>query len=145
MLAKLDLPPVWALFTAASAWVLALLIPVLRFHIPLLPWVIMAAGLALVAWSAVHFFQNQTPIEPGKTPKVLLNKGPFRINRNPVYTGMTLILIGFALNLGAVTAFFPIVTFPMLLTKRFILGEEARLRQAFGEEAKNYISTTRRW
>ena len=131
--------------TAASAWVLALMIPVFRFHIPVLPWVFMAAGVALILWSALYFWQQKTPIEPRKKPKALLATGPYRINRNPIYTGMALILLGIALKLGAATALFPVVTFPMLITKRFITGEEEALREAFGTQGENYIASTRRW
>lgn len=145
MFAKLDLPPVWALCTAASSWVLAVMIPVIRFHIPVLPWLSAGAGLALIGWSALYFYRQKTPIEPRKTPSFLLAEGPFRINRNPIYTGMVMILIGFALGLGALTSLLPVLAFPFLITERFITNEEEGLRQAFGEQAEIFFANTRRW
>lgn len=145
LFAKLDLPPVWALCTVASSWVFARMLPVARFDIPVLPWILAGAGLILIGWSAVHFRLKKTPMEPRKEPQALLVEGPYRINRNPIYTGMVLILIGIALGLGTLTAFLPVLAYPFLITERFIIGEEAGLRQAFGEQAENYISSTRRW
>jgi hypothetical protein len=33
----------------------------------------------------------------------------------------------------------------VLVTRRFILGEEEALRSAFGDEAERYFAATRRW
>ena len=58
---------------------------------------------------------------------------------------MTVMLLGWAMVLGAVTAFLPVLVFPVIITRRFILDEEHRLRDAFGEKAERYLRRTRRW
>ena len=141
---RLDLPPLWALAAALAAWALARWLPVA----PLpggMGQVFAAAGLGLIVWAAVWFRRKRTPIEPRRAPRALIVEGPYRINRNPIYTGMTLLLIGWGLWLGAASALIPAAAFAVLVTRRFILPEEAALRRGFGPEAEAYIAATRRW
>ncbi|MEM8658584.1 MAG: isoprenylcysteine carboxylmethyltransferase family protein [Pseudomonadota bacterium] len=140
-----DLPPVWLGGFALMAWVLGQFLPLVTFDVTPLGRVAIWAGLAIIIWSAVWFWRKKTPIEPGHAPKALIIEGPYRINRNPIYTGLVMILVGFALNQGAITALLPAVIYPVLITRRFILPEEALLRQAFGAEADAYIARSRRW
>lgn len=140
-----DLPPVWMAGFALLAWALGAWLPVLRFDVAPLGRVLIWAGLALVLWSALWFWRKDTPIEPGHTPDALIVEGPYRLNRNPIYTGLALILLGFSLNQGALSALLPPLLYPALITRRFIRPEEDALRRAFGEEAERYIARTRRW
>ncbi|MGM0585495.1 MAG: methyltransferase family protein [Pseudomonadota bacterium] len=145
-LRRLDLPPVWAALAAALAWGLARLVPVPRLDLGLWPPVLLAAlGFGLILWAAALFLSRGTPIEPGRTPRALLAAGPFRLNRNPIYTGMALILLAWALHLGALAALLPVLAWPVLITRRFIRAEEAALREAFGPEAEAFLDRTRRW
>jgi protein-S-isoprenylcysteine O-methyltransferase Ste14 len=82
---------------------------------------------------------------PREAPKNLLIEGPFRINRNPIYTGMLLILIGAAIAFGTFSGWLPVLAFPIIITERFIKGEEDGLRAAFPVEAEAYLRESRRW
>jgi protein-S-isoprenylcysteine O-methyltransferase Ste14 len=139
-----DLPPVWALGAALAAWALARTVPVASFG-PGLGRVLMAAGLGLILWAAWWFWKKATPIEPRHTPRVLIVEGPYRINRNPIYTGLALLVLGYALSLGAVSALLPALALPVVLDRRFVRPEEEALRAAFGAEAEAYFQATRRW
>ncbi len=141
-----DIPPVWALASAISSWILATFIPVFQLQIPLLVSIlIVALGFGIAGWSAVWFRRKNTTIEPRHAPTSLIIEGPFRINRNPIYTGMAFILLGFAVWLGDVIAFVPVVIFPIVITWRFIKDEEIQLRKTFGAEADEYMGKSRRW
>lgn len=140
-----DLPPVWLAVFALGVWVLGRWVPLLRFDVQPLGRVLIWVGIALIVWSAVWFWRKRTPIEPGHKPVALIVEGPYRINRNPIYTGLTLILAGFALNQGALGALLAVPFYPVLITRRFILSEEAGLRAVFGSAADDYIARTRRW
>ena len=145
-LARLDLPPVWAALAALTAWALAAALPLVAIPAPApLAGALVLAGLALIAWTAVLFRRARTPIEPRREASALLTGGPFRINRNPIYTGMALVLLGLAAALGALSAFLPVLAFPLVMTRRFVLEEERRLRAAFGETAEAWLARTRRW
>ncbi|MEM8869990.1 MAG: methyltransferase [Pseudomonadota bacterium] len=140
-----DMPPVWLALFALVAWALGRFVPVVTFDVAIVGRIAIWLGIAIIVWSAFWFWRKKTPIEPGHAPKALIVEGPYRINRNPIYTGLAIILLGFALNQGALSALLPALLFPLLITRRFILAEEAMLREGFGAEAECYIGRTRRW
>lgn len=141
-----DLPPVWATGAAALAWALAEWLPIWRHGEGRIAGVVLfALGLASMIWAVIWFVRKRTPIEPHESPRTLIVEGPFRINRNPIYSGMALGVFGIALWLGAVSALIPAFALPLILTRRFVLPEEARLRERFGAEAEAWFARTRRW
>lgn len=146
MLRRLDLPPVWAALAALAALALAQWAPILRAELPAAAALIpAAAGFGLIGWAAGGFFAARTPIEPRHDARALLTGGAFRVNRNPIYTGMALILLGLAAHLGALSALAPVAAFPVVITRRFVREEEARLVRVFGAEAEAWLARSRRW
>ncbi len=142
----LDLPPVWFAGSAAVSWLLAKWAPVAMLGLPdWLGWGIFTLGFIWAGTAAAVFLLKRTPVEPRTTPKVLLVEYHFRFNRNPIYTGMAAMLLGWAIVLGALTAFVPVVVFPLIVSRRFIVDEEQRLKAAFGDRAKDYLERSRRW
>lgn len=142
----IDIPPVWLLAAGASAFVLARLVPIASIGLPAwIGWLVCAAGIAWAITAVALFLVRRAPVEPHHIPKVLLVQGPFRVNRNPIYSGMTVLLIGWAIVLGAVSALLPAIVFPLLITRRFVIEEERALTTAFGREAEDYLTRTRRW
>jgi len=141
-----DIPPVWALaFTLAALFAdRAVGWPYLPIHawVALIPVV---AGLLLVLWAALWFWRQHTSIEPRHTPSSLIKAGPFRLNRNPIYTGLSLGVLGFALWLGSLSALLVVCFYPWVMTRRFILAEERTLRATFGDDAETFFQHTRRW
>lgn len=141
-----DIPPTWMVACALAAFLLARYLPIASFAVPdWIGWLVCGAGFLWALAAGGVFLARKTPVEPRHTPRVLLVEGPFRWNRNPIYTGMTTILIGWALVLGSASAFIPAIVFPFLVTRRFILDEERALIATFGAEAEEYLSRTRRW
>ena len=140
-----DLPPVWLLVFATLTWVLATYLPLVVFDVAPLGRLVILIGLALIGWSAIWFWRKKTPIEPGHQPKALIIEGPYRLTRNPIYVGLALILLGYALGQGGLSGLVPVFAFPIVIHRRFVLPEEAMLRAAFPTEAEAYIARTRRW
>ena len=143
-----DLPPVWALGIAAGQGALAAVLPLVRFDpgwATPAGWTTLALGFGLVIWSAWWFRRKRTTIEPRERPSSLIVEGPFRINRNPIYTGMAVALIGIGFILGALSAVLLALAYPVVIDRRFVRGEESMLRAAFGAEAEKYFAATRRW
>ena len=141
-----DLPPIWFLGSALLSWVIAKRVPLAVLDLPdWLGWGIFAVGFIWAGSAAALFLVKKTPVEPRTTPEVLLVEYHFRFNRNPIYTGMTVMLLGWAVVLGAVSAFLPVMAFPFIITSRFILDEEQQLRVAFGQMARDYLARSRRW
>ena len=143
-----DIPPMWALGVLAVQWGLSRVLPVVRIDgaaTTALGWALVAAGFGLALWAALWFRRKRTSIEPRDRPTALIVEGPFRARRNPIYTGMALVLIGAGLLLGALSSLVAAFAFPWIVTRRFVLGEEEALVAAFGEQARRYLARTRRW
>ena len=79
---------------------------------PLVSWPWRAAGIFLVAFGLIfnliadrQFKRARTPVSPRDTPAVLVTDGVFAWSRNPMYTGMVVLLLGVAILLGTLTPF----------------------------------------
>ncbi len=145
---KLDLPPVWLGLCITLSYLFAKYFPIFSFKnnvSDFIAYFLIIIAIIIALWSVYFFAKNKTPIEPKKTPKTLIIQGPFKINRNPIYTSLLIIYFGIALKFGALSAFAPVILFPIIVTKRFIIEEEKTLLAIFGEEGANYIKKTRRW
>lgn len=143
----LDLPPVWGALFAALIWLWARYVPIAPLPATPALWggrALIALGLGLALWAAWRFLKRRTPIEPRRTPRVLLTDGPFALTRNPIYRSFVLILAGWALICGETTAFIFPAAYGWLLLKRFAIPEEAILLETFGQEWRDYAARVRR-
>lgn len=139
----IDLPPLWLLAALAVAWVWrwpgawggALWAGILCL--------VLAAVLMLGA--ILEFRRAKTTIIPREAPSALITGGIYRFSRNPIYLADLLILAGVSLVLGSVPGLVLVPALGWVLQGRFILGEEARLREEFGKEFAAYTARTRRW
>lgn len=93
----------------------------------------------------VEFRRAATTVIPRQDPSSLITGGVYRWSRNPIYLADVLILLGFVLIWGRALGFVLVPVLAVLLDRRFILGEEARLRAAFGEKFDAYAQQARRW
>jgi len=141
-------PPVWLLLHLAAQAALHHWLPGPRLLSP--PWIDLGllpglAGLLLGIWSASLFLRRGTSIVPFTESTLLLDEGPYRFSRNPIYLGMTLVLVSTALFLGTVSPWLPVVSFFLILRQRFVLREEPLLRARFGPAYEAYLGRVRRW
>jgi protein-S-isoprenylcysteine O-methyltransferase Ste14 len=117
-----------------------------------IPRPLMIAGLALVTagvllalWAVLTFRRHHTAVLPFYPARVMVDSGPYRYTRNPMYVGMTLAHFGGAVALNAV---WPAALLPLALVFLFltvIRKEEAHLAAAFPEEYGGYRARVRRW
>ncbi len=141
----LNMPPVWLIGFMATAWGLA------RLWAPLgdmLLWPglgLVAIGIATIVWSALTFRRAQTTIVPHQPPSALVEAGPYRFSRNPIYLADLIILAGVVLILGAPLALILLVPFREVLLRLFILPEEAVLERDLGPAYLDYKTRVRRW
>lgn len=107
--------------------------------------VLLAIGAAGFAWMVVTMKRAGTPIHNSKTPTSLVESGPFRLTRNPMYLFGTIGYAGLALLL---MQFWSLALLPVVfLLTHFgvILREEAFLHRHFGAAYSEYCSRVRRW
>lgn len=143
-------PPVVGLLCAALAWLLAHYASGFDVALPgRLPAaaLLILAGLALDAWSLLGFRRARTtisPLSPGKST-VIVQGGPYRFTRNPMYLGMAAILLGLCVLLANALGTIALVVFVAYITRFQILPEEQLLRAKFGEAYAQYARRVRRW
>lgn len=82
--------------------------------------------------------------EPGRTTS-LVTAGVYRYSRNPIYLGMLLALLGWAVLLANPTALALSATFVLYMNRFQIAPEERSLSVAIGDEYRDYMSRVRRW
>jgi protein-S-isoprenylcysteine O-methyltransferase Ste14 len=104
-----------------------------------------AAGVAMIAWSRRAFQAAATQITPFTESAFLIRHGLYRWTRNPMYLGAVFVVSGVALLLGSVTPLLVAVVFFVILQEGFICHEERLLEQRFGEEYRTYRRSVRRW
>ena len=144
---RLEVPPLWLLGFVALAWVQTRLVPLPFFGVAgdVAGWLLVAAGGALLLIPVAQMLAGRTTVDPHGQPARLMTGGLFRLSRNPIYLGDTLMLTGFLLIMDAPLALPLVPLFVWIVTHRFILPEEARLRSIFGAEFEAFCARTRRW
>lgn len=141
-----DYPPVWLAAFAGLGWLAGRIAP----HGPPgqtgIGWGLVAAGLALMVAAAWRMLRHRTTVDPHGQPRALVTDGIFGLSRNPIYLGDALILIGLCLIFHApLTVPILLPVFVAVISRRFIMVEEARLAAAFPADFAAYRSRTRRW
>jgi protein-S-isoprenylcysteine O-methyltransferase Ste14 len=104
-----------------------------------------AAGVAMIAWSRRAFQAAATPIMPFTESASLIRHGLYRWSRNPMYLGAVLLVSGAAVVLGSVTPLLVAVGYLVILQEGFVRHEEGLLEQRFRGEYRNYRRSVRRW
>lgn len=144
-------PPLLLVTALGMAWLLDWLIPLDLMPEAAQPIVRLMGGAmivvaGLVAGSAILAFRAAgTHIEPHKPTLVIVDSGPYRFTRNPMYIGLMLVHLGvsaiFLNEWGLVT----LVPLAVLLHYGVVLREEAYLTRKFAAEYESYLVSTRRW
>ena len=107
--------------------------------------IVLAAIQLLGYWSVRIMRRSGQSENPWKPTSEILDRGPFRITRNPMYLQMLLVCVGFAIILW--NAWILVLT-PLcawVLYRFAILPEEAYLERKFGDIYLAYKHRVRRW
>lgn len=105
------------------------------------------AGVGVVVAGGVSFRRAKTTVNPLKpeTASSLVVSGLYRVSRNPMYLGVLIVLIGWAVLLANALAFITAATFVLYLNRFQIAPEERALTTRFGPEFSAYCAKVRRW
>lgn len=145
LLREIDLPPLWLAVFAAITWALAQVAATPLPYDRALGGALIGLGLALMAIAAAQMVLHHTTFIPRRDPSDLVTSGVFAFSRNPIYLGDALVLGGLALYWHAPLGLLLVPLFMAFITRRYILGEEARIAAHFGESYAAYRARTRRW
>jgi protein-S-isoprenylcysteine O-methyltransferase Ste14 len=139
------------------AWGLAV-IAGLTLHwlvpLPLLPanrragWlgaIVFVLALALVAWAIITITRAGSNLPTNLPTTTIVESGPYRFTRNPIYLGMFLGLIGLAIAFDNLWLLMMLVPFALVIRYGVVAREEAYLERKFGDVYRGYSSRIRRW
>ena len=141
-------PLAWALAVIAGL-ALDWLVP-LRFlpaHLPA-GWpgaTIFILALALFAWAIITMTRAGSNVPTNRPTTTIVETGPYRFTRNPIYLGMVLGLIGLAVAFDDLWLVMMLVPFWLVIRYGVVAREEAYLERRFGEVYRGYRARVRRW
>lgn len=110
-----------------------------------LGWLLVMSFVGWNGWSLWLFSRHETGLLPGQATQAIIEEGPYRLSRNPLYVGLLALYLGLAL---LAPTFWGLVLFPvamLLLLWGAIHPEERFLHGRFGAPYDDYSRRVRRW
>jgi protein-S-isoprenylcysteine O-methyltransferase Ste14 len=142
-------PPIaWALAVLAGLalqWVVSL--PFMPASVPA-GWVggmVFVLALALVAWAIATITRAGSNVPTSMPTTTIVQTGPYRFTRNPIYLGMFLGLVGLAIAFDSLWLLGTLVPFALVIRYGVVAREEAYLERKFGDAYRHYRARVRRW
>lgn len=100
------------------------------------------AGAALAIWSRWLLGSNWSSVVALKQDHELIQAGPYRYVRHPIYSGLLLLFLGNALMVGDWRGLLAVAIVAASFWRKLRV-EEAWLAQRFGERYRDYMGRTR--
>jgi protein-S-isoprenylcysteine O-methyltransferase Ste14 len=104
-----------------------------------------ALGLGLFVWAVFTMTRGGSNVPTSRPTITIVEAGPYRLTRNPIYLGMTLALLGMALALDSLWLLLTAALFVVVIRYGVIAREEAYLAGKFGDVYRRYRARVRRW
>lgn len=148
---SLKIPPMLVtLIMGTGMWFAAEQFASWNITLPLKEVTASAAAIAggVIALAGVQSFRKaKTTVNPMKFDSVstLVDTGIYSHTRNPMYTGLLLILLGWGYFLANAAAFCFVPLFVLYMNAFQIGPEERILEEKFGAEFLRYKKSVRRW
>ena len=110
-----------------------------------LGWPPVVGGLLLGLWGFREMRRAGTNVDPYRPTTAIVEAGPYRYTRNPLYVGMALIYFGLSARANALPAALLLPVVLHLVDRGVIKREERYLEGKFGDEYLRYKGRVRRW
>ena len=111
----------------------------------LLGAVVFVLALALGVWALDTMTRAGTNVPTNRPTTTIVENGPYRFTRNPIYMGMFGGLIGLGIAFDSPWLLVMLVPFALLIRYGVVALEEAYLERKFGEAYRSYRRRVRRW
>lgn len=144
-------PPLLVVGAMMAAVALEIVLPIDLLPPRLSPILFAVGGSAvavagiLASWAILRFRSAGTHVEPFHPSLALVEDGPYRFTRNPMYIGLLLLQFGLSVMLSLEWGVLAVIPLAIVLHIGVILREESYLRTKFGASYEAYLSRTRRW
>ena len=106
---------------------------------------LVAAGGTIGVLGLREMRRAGTNVDPYKPSTAIVESGPYRFTRNPLYVGMTLVYGGIAVLANALPAALLLPAVLAVMRRGVIEREERYLEKKFGDEYLGYKGRVRRW
>ena len=142
-------PPIaWALAVIAGLaleWLMPL--PFMPFSVAAgwLGGTLFVLALALFAWAIATVTRAGSNVPTNMPTTTIVQTGPYRFTRNPIYLGMFLGLVGLAMAFDSLWLLAMLVPFALVIRYGVVAREEAYLERKFGDAYRHYSARARRW
>jgi len=139
------------------AWGLAILVGFVLDWIEPLPFmstedlavwlgaIIFALALALAFWAIATMTRAGSNVPTNRPTTTIVESGPYRFSRNPIYLGFGLGLVGLAVTFDTLWLLVTLVPFALVIRYAVVAREEAYLERKFGDAYRSYCSRVGRW
>jgi len=107
--------------------------------------ILLIDGVLVASWTVFEMMRRGEHPEPHKPTNQIVDTGPFRISRNPIYLGFVLVGLGISFLLNSVAPNVGTVVGAFAIQYIVIKREEQYLQALFGDEYTAYRSKVRRW
>jgi protein-S-isoprenylcysteine O-methyltransferase Ste14 len=84
-------------------------------------------------------------VPTNKPTTSIVDTGPYRFTRNPIYLSMMLGLVSLAIAFDSLWLLVTLVPFFLVIRYGVVVREEAYLERKFGEVYRRYRARVRRW
>lgn len=111
-----------------------------------IPGIVVALmGAILLVWGRRTMVAAGTNVNPGKPSLAIVDGGPFRFTRNPLYVSISLIFLGATLFLNEWAGIALLTVLLLIMHFGVVRREERYLDVKFGQVYRDYRSRVRRW
>jgi protein-S-isoprenylcysteine O-methyltransferase Ste14 len=111
----------------------------------LLGAVVFVLALALAIWAIDTMTRAGTNVPTNRPTTAIVESGPYRFTRNPIYLGMFGGLIGLGIAFDNPWLLAMLAPFALVIRYGVVAREEAYLERLFGEAYRGYRQRVRRW
>lgn len=121
-------------------------LPILSSPALRVPGIVVALmGTLLLIWGRRTMVAGGTNVNPGKPSLAIVDGGPFRFTRNPLYLSISLIFLGATLILNEWTGLALLTVLLLVMHFGVVQREERYLDAKFGQAYRDYRGRVRRW
>ena len=141
-------PPVAIGVPLVAGWLATLLwgdpVDLGGWRVPL-GWALVVLFVGWNGWSLWLFQRHETGLLPGQATHAMIEEGPYRLSRNPLYVGLLALYVAAALLVPTIWGLVLFPTAVLLVRWGAIRPEERFLHERFGAQYDDYTRRVRRW
>ncbi|MGH7814855.1 MAG: methyltransferase family protein [Candidatus Binataceae bacterium] len=141
------IPPWIALGLLGATLILHFILPEPRDTgwLQVLGVLLIGAGIGGAFFGSGLFHGAETTVNPFGEPSKIMTRMPYTFTRNPMYLGVTVALLGFALFFESFVMLLAPAIFYAAMDRIVIPREEAAMERNFGQQYLDYKQRVRRW